>query len=525
MDSIPASPGTVNIFVYYGKSDATTTSNGDNTFIFFDDFLGTEVNGTKWVQLIDPYGSISVSNGEIDMKITAGSGWASIYIANTITQTNCVVETKAKGVYDGGAGVQSPYLAIFTHPEGQDATYGASNLYGGNYITRAYKLGPGENWSTDWYYSTTQPQTYKIFQITKNGNVLNAKYLDSDYSQIASSSSRSMASDFSFYVIVHTSGQSECIYDWVRVRNYASPEPTHGAWGSEENVASLIFTHEFASGTHEWDASSELGVELSLNLNNPVSLNMSRTTGGVGGGAPSGLAFLESFVSISINDTTAIQGITITMHYTDQQIAELGLNEGSLAIWYWNESSGNWVELPSTVDTVNNTVIAYSDHLTYFAILGFLIPAGTPISPYLSFLLVYLLAPSGLNPLVYLALGLGLVAVALVAVAVLVLRRRREPEGVPEIEVSLRRWSTPTSESVKCLYCNSEIPKDANFCIFCGRARTRCSVCNTNIVPGDSIVGCPHCGAQGHRDHFLEWIKIRGTCPNCKEKLSRLDVV
>jgi hypothetical protein len=36
--NIPASPYNTTIYIYYGRPDATTTSNGDNTFLFFDDF-------------------------------------------------------------------------------------------------------------------------------------------------------------------------------------------------------------------------------------------------------------------------------------------------------------------------------------------------------------------------------------------------------------------------------------------------------------------------------------------------------
>ena len=36
--SIPAAPSTATIYMYYGNSAATSASNGDNTFEFFDDF-------------------------------------------------------------------------------------------------------------------------------------------------------------------------------------------------------------------------------------------------------------------------------------------------------------------------------------------------------------------------------------------------------------------------------------------------------------------------------------------------------
>ncbi|MFB0563847.1 MAG: RING finger domain-containing protein, partial [Candidatus Lokiarchaeia archaeon] len=294
-----------------------------------------------------------------------------------------------------------------------------------------------------------------------------------------------------------------------------------GSWGSEEQ---RVITIELGAGQNQQiNLSAEFGVEFSLNLTNPVLLNITRPTGSVGGVAPPGLAFLGIFVLIEVNDTTAIEGITIIIHYTDQQIAELGLDESSLAMWYWNESSGNWVLLPSTVDTGNNIVFAHTDHLTYFAILGGLLPSGLPISPYLMFVLLFQLTQSELHPLIFLALGL--VAVVIIAVTGLVLLIRREEEAAPTITAPARQWSTTTVEGSRCQFCGADIPENANFCIFCGGARARCSICNNELGSGDVVVSCPHCGAQGHRDHFLEWIKIRGTCPNCKEGLNRLDIV
>jgi len=41
-------PGDNQIYVYYGKSDATSVSNGANTFLFFDDFPGASLDTSKW---------------------------------------------------------------------------------------------------------------------------------------------------------------------------------------------------------------------------------------------------------------------------------------------------------------------------------------------------------------------------------------------------------------------------------------------------------------------------------------------
>ncbi len=119
----------------------------------------------------------------------------------------------------------------------------------------------------------------------------------------------------------------------------------------------------------------------------------------------------------------------------------------TLAIWYWNETSGNWVKIPSTVDTENNIVTAHMDHLTHFAILGTL-PSGK-IPPYLMLILLFQLTQGRLN-LVYLALGL--VAVVLVGLVLAYIRKSRpgplpvkrveppKPPGSSERPLSLKGW-------------------------------------------------------------------------------------
>lgn len=53
--------GDSTLYMYYGHADAPTTSNGTNTFIFFDDFLGSSLDLSKW----DDYGS-HVTNGYVE---------------------------------------------------------------------------------------------------------------------------------------------------------------------------------------------------------------------------------------------------------------------------------------------------------------------------------------------------------------------------------------------------------------------------------------------------------------------------
>ncbi|MHA1266705.1 MAG: hypothetical protein ACTSRS_15825 [Candidatus Helarchaeota archaeon] len=52
----------------------------------------------------------------------------------------------------------------------------------------------------------------------------------------------------------------------------------------------------------------------------------------------------------------------------------------------------------------------------------------------------------------------------------------------------------------------------------------KCAVCKLSIHASEDVLQCPSCGASAHRYHFLEWIKIKGDCPNCQTRLKKSDL-
>ena len=48
----------------------------------------------------------------------------------------------------------------------------------------------------------------------------------------------------------------------------------------------------------------------------------------------------------------------------------------------------------------------------------------------------------------------------------------------------------------------------------------QCPICKSIISAKDVTIQCPSCNIRAHKDHFLEYIKIHGTCPKCGKRLS-----
>ena len=65
VDTIPDG-GTKQIYVYYGNASLATSSDGDNTFIFYDHFPGSSLDtSTKWTQI----------SGSASVCIVMGDWW------------------------------------------------------------------------------------------------------------------------------------------------------------------------------------------------------------------------------------------------------------------------------------------------------------------------------------------------------------------------------------------------------------------------------------------------------------------
>ncbi|MHA1383345.1 MAG: RING finger protein, partial [Candidatus Helarchaeota archaeon] len=69
-----------------------------------------------------------------------------------------------------------------------------------------------------------------------------------------------------------------------------------------------------------------------------------------------------------------------------------------------------------------------------------------------------------------------------------------------------------------CPVCGSNV-RNLKTCRKCGYDIVRCKICSKIIKLDDDIIECPYCGEQFHRDEFLEWLKIKAFCPNCRTEM------
>jgi len=84
---------------------------------------------------------------------------------------------------------------------------------------------------------------------------------------------------------------------------------------------------------------------------------------------------------------------------------------------------------------------------------------------------------------------------------------------------------TQTIQLAMCPECEATIQADEVVCPHCGTPQPICSVCQHSIKHGETILICPHCNSQAHRLHILEYLKVKGTCPNCEEDLDEFELL
>jgi len=204
--SIPANPNSAIIYIYYGKDDVSTESNGDATFLFFDDFDDGVINTTKWTNINDATESGGTLRGN--------GGNQKIWMrTQRVFSAPFRVNFKMKGEYnsDFDSGVQVGNI-YFISDRGTNAP-----RIGTSWVYPSGSAGNVISWHI--YEVTVLSLFQEFYDITSN------KYTSASYSYVTGPLRLIGDSD---------SRNRDTFYDWIFVRNYINPEPTHGAWGSEE---------------------------------------------------------------------------------------------------------------------------------------------------------------------------------------------------------------------------------------------------------------------------------------------------
>lgn len=209
--------GTKDIYFYYGNpSETTAGSDGEDTFIFFDDFPGTSVNTTKWPNHTGNQWVVSSS-----ILQHTQSEQSALY-TNQDKKAAPVAWRARASFRPSVAGDKVNMIMLYT------GSYYDIGHYS-NYPKWTYYAGGWSSYNTD--YSTG----YHIVEVRRTSATTMTAYVDG-----ASIGSRIMASDTAQAIAyIYTYGDSwtgTTGVDWFLVRNCQGTEPTY-EYGGEQVTA------------------------------------------------------------------------------------------------------------------------------------------------------------------------------------------------------------------------------------------------------------------------------------------------
>jgi hypothetical protein len=245
-DSIPASPDSASFYMYYGNPLANSDSNGDDTFVFFDDFTGTTIDTAKWTEVdgsnyITQNDTLIVSNG------TTAWGATGMYTKSNFNRAdNLLVQGKYKSTWARNATDYFDTTMFWIKDTTASIDYPTFiyAYYPHYFYDQAAKLllyEDGSGRGGELTPNLAQNTQYWFRQIIKSGGgALYQMSTDRDNWTTHYDSTYSTETPFKVGFTHYRGG--DILIDDIIVRKYVTPEPTLGVLGEEEEYEELIIS-------------------------------------------------------------------------------------------------------------------------------------------------------------------------------------------------------------------------------------------------------------------------------------------
>lgn len=239
VSSIPT--GSSTIYMYYGNANASSASNGNNTFIFFDGFDGTSIDMTKWnTSTVTGTGSYTASGsiGYISYTATSATPGHAALISLRTFSTPIIIENKYALYTDRltaqRRSIHKPTCLRLDNTNTIWHMNGEPNGAAYNY----YGIGKGQNtWTGGGYmgYTTqiisggydiasTSPSYFRDTLHISPGD--HRWYLYGDLRGTSSDPMNITNGKIEISVSTWDYSQNSKVYmDWIAARKYASSEP------------------------------------------------------------------------------------------------------------------------------------------------------------------------------------------------------------------------------------------------------------------------------------------------------------
>lgn len=299
------------IYVYYGKADATTTSNPQNVFPFYDDFDTYRESWTGSYSVNTTYHWIEINgnvySGAMRSDLPQGKIWIQLDWA-----------------FHGTTTMGSFYLI---NNVSTNLRYGILHV---GYTKLSFDI------AEDPLISVTWGQTFHTLGLKWGGLTAGSQFTGFVDAQAANATNAKTAigtNDARSIYFGTTAGNAHVRV--VRVQKYVSPAPVNGAWGSEETFSSIAPT--FSSITANTTIAG-----------NPVQLNCTVSDNI----AVSGYIFEWNNTGTKVNSTWASGGSASLSGTWNSTIGAK-----ITATVYANDTSNNWNSASATFTLTTKTIV------------------------------------------------------------------------------------------------------------------------------------------------------------------------
>ena len=229
------------IYVYYGNGSATTTSNGANTFILFDDFDGTSLDASKWTKRNG--GTPSFASGMMTISSNAVDPSKIIATGGPNADNNAIVARfKVTGGVNSdervGLGIRTPNTAT---PLGYNFLFHDFSA-----LNAEQFLNDGSAWGNSFTFSWQKNTFYTMEAFTNGTNLYGRVNYSTWNTQPLAGFGTARATNFLALNI--GSFDATTAWDWAFIRKSIATEPVNSNWSAEQSVPPAITSFSPASG-------------------------------------------------------------------------------------------------------------------------------------------------------------------------------------------------------------------------------------------------------------------------------------
>ncbi len=238
--SIPSGQTKV-IYMFYGYASATQASNGDNTFILFDDFNDNSLNTAKWTDMTKNPAAVSEESQQLLSKMSKTKGYRGwLRSKNQISESNIALHftttfqsTQAGCVatihFDGTTNTSN-----YDYPANGFSFDWSTQTSGGKFLLDSFTGGTGMHLGSYLSYAPdTNPHTFELRYYNQS------LYLKCDgYGRTIGTSAQTFTTKYVGFAgreTFETNSTSDTYFDNVFVRKLVSPEPGIYIWPDEAN--------------------------------------------------------------------------------------------------------------------------------------------------------------------------------------------------------------------------------------------------------------------------------------------------